>query len=327
VDIVRQIRTRAGLTKFRPIRSGSRIALVAPASSFKRDEFDAGVAELKRLGLQPVWDDDVFDRGAFTAGRPRVRTLAFLRGLDTLGADAVMAVRGGYGSVELLPLLDQERIRRARTAFIGYSDVTSLHSFLGATIGLASVHGPMVEGRLAKGSSAYDPVTFLRSLSTEPLGELKPEGLETIRPGAFGPVSGPLVGGTLTQLLASFGTPYEFRPPDGHVLFIDEVGERPYKLHRMLTQLRLAGRLAHATGVIFGQLPRCDEPDGKVTARDVIRDVFANAMDGFVGPVLFGFPSGHTTTPLISLPFGVHTTIIGHPYEPKVIVEEAAAAD
>lgn len=327
MEVMRQIRTRAGLTKFRPIRPGSRIALVAPASSFNREEFDAGVAELKRLGLQPVWDDDVFDRGAFTAGPPRVRSLALMRGFDTLGADAVMAVRGGYGSVELLPLLDPERLRRSRTAFIGYSDVTSLHSYLAATIGLASVHGPMVEGRLAKGPSAYDPTTFLRSLSAEPLGELKPAGLETIQPGALGAVSGPLVGGTLTQILASIGTPYEFHPPQKHVLFIDEVGERPYKLHRMLTQYRLTGRLSQAIAIVFGQLPRCDEPGGKVTARDVIRDVLVNIPGGFSGPVLVGFPSGHTTTPLVSLPLGVQTTVIGLPGDPRLIVEEAAAAD
>ena len=140
--------TRAGLTKFRPVRPGSRVALVAPASGFDREEFDRGVAELKRIGLEPVYDDVVFDRQALTAGRPRVRVMSLLRAFDEMGADAVIAIRGGYGSVELLPLLDVERIRRSRTAFVGYSDVTSLHCFLGANVGLASVHGAMVDGRL-----------------------------------------------------------------------------------------------------------------------------------------------------------------------------------
>jgi hypothetical protein len=155
-------RTRAGLTKFRPVRPGSRVALVAPASGFDRDEFDRGVTELKRLGLEPVYDESVFDKQALTAGRPRVRVMALLRAFDEMDADAVIAVRGGYGSVELLPLLDVERIRRSRTAFVGYSDVTSLHSFLGAIVGLASVHGAMVDGRLAQGPKAYDPASFLR---------------------------------------------------------------------------------------------------------------------------------------------------------------------
>jgi muramoyltetrapeptide carboxypeptidase len=315
-------RTAAGLLKFRPVKTGSRVALVAPASSFDRAEFDAGLVELRRLGLEPVFDDTIFDRQLFTAGPPRARAESLLRAFDALDADAVIAVRGGYGSVDLLPLLDVQRLGRSRTAFVGYSDVTSLHSFLAASVGLASVHGPMIEGRLAKGPAAYDPVTFLRSLSAEPLGPLRADGLEVIQPGE---AAGALVGGTLTQLLASFETPFTFRPPDGHVLFLDEVAERPYRLHRMLTQLRLSGRLAGASAIVFGQLPRCDEPDGRITARDVVRDSVA----GFHGPVLFGFPSGHTTTPLVSVPFGVRAVVIAPASgagAPGLVVEEAAAA-
>jgi muramoyltetrapeptide carboxypeptidase len=313
-------RTSAGLTKFRPVRPGSRVALVAPASGFEREEFDRGVAELKRLGLDPVYDDTVFDREPLTAGNPHVRVRSLLRAFDEMDADAVIAIRGGYGSVELLPLIDAERIRRSRTAFVGYSDVTAIHSFLGAVVGLASVHGAMVDGRLAQGPAAYDPVTFLGSLSTEPLGDQSPPGLETLRPGI---AAGPLFGGTLTQLLASFETPYAFQPPAGHILFLDEVAERPYRLHRMLMQLKLSGRLEKAAALVFGQLPRCDEPGGKVTARDTVRD----ALDGFTGPVLFGFPSGHTTTPLVSLPLGVRTKVIASPDSPRLVFEEAAAGD
>ena len=103
----------------------------------------------------------------------------------------------------------------------------------------------MIDGRLAQGPAAYDPASFLRSLSTEPLGDLSHAGLETLQPGV---AVGPLFGGTLTQLLASFETPYAFSPPDGHVLFLDEVGERPYRIHRMLMQLRLSGRMAARVG-------------------------------------------------------------------------------
>src|SRR6185503_12562304 len=252
-----------------------------------------------------------------------VRVMSFLRAIDEMDADAVIAVRGGYGSVEILPLLDVERVKKARTAFVGYSDVTSLHSYLAAEAGLASVHGTMVEGRLAKGTSAYDPVTLLKSLSAEPLGEVTSPALETLSPGFPGIAIGPLAGGTLTQLLASFGTPFEFRPPDGHVLFIDEVNERPFRLHRMLMQLRLSGRMQRASALVFGEMPGCDEPGGKVTARDVIRDV----LDGYQGPVLYGFASGHTTSPSLSVPLGVQVRVIGHPESPRLIFDEAAAAD
>jgi muramoyltetrapeptide carboxypeptidase len=311
-------RTAAGLLKFRPVRPGSRVALVAPASAFDRDQFTAGVAELERIGLRPVFGDEIFERRRFTAGSAETRARSLQRAFDEMGADAVMAVRGGYGSMHLLPILDADRLCRSRTAFIGYSDVTAVHSFL-ASAGLASVHGPMVEGRFAKGPAAYDPVTFWQSLSAEPVGELAPAGLETIVPGE---ASGPLVGGTVTQLLASFETPFVFRPPDRHVLFIDEVGERPYRLHRMLTQLQMSGRLTAAAAVVIGQLPDCDEPGGAITARDTVFDFFA----GFPGPVLFGFPSGHTTTPLLSVPFGVRARVVAHG-PPRLVIEEAAAGD
>jgi muramoyltetrapeptide carboxypeptidase len=120
--------------------------------------------------------------------------------------------------------------------------------------------------------------------------------------------------------VGSLGTPFAFSPPEGYVLFLDEVSERPYRLRRMLVQMRFAGLLADAVAVVFGQLPRCDEPGGLLTGRAVVADCLA----GFPGPVLFGFPSGHTTTPLVTLPFGVRTRVVAN-RTPRLVVEEAAA--
>jgi len=317
--VAQRDRTSAGLLKFRPVRPGSRIALVAPSSAFDRTQFDAGVSELQWLGFQPVYDETIFDRHPVTAGPAETRARTLQRAFDELAADAVIAVRGGYGSMELLPLLDADRLRRSRTAFVGYSDVTSFHSLLNQRAGLASVHGAMVEGRFAKGPSAYDPATFLRSLSTDPLGELSDPGLEVLQPGEAG---GPLAGGTMTLLLGSFETPFSFRPPEGHVLFLDEVGERPYRIQRMLTQLRLSGRLANASALVFNALPDCDEPGGGIRAIDVVRE----CLRGFPGPVLFGLPSGHTTGPTLSLPFGVNVRVVATS-RPRLVFDEAAASD
>ena len=310
-------RTRSGLLKFRPAAAGSRVALVAPASAFDRPEFDAGVAELRRLGFDPVWDDSIFDKHLMTAGPPPRRAAALMRALTSMNADAVIAVRGGYGSAELLPLLDFDAIRAARTAFVGYSDVTSLQVALDRA-GLASVHGAMVDRRLSTGESAYDAASFLASLSCSPIGEIGDGHLQTID--GSGEVSGPICGGTLTQLQASLGTPFEFQPPPHHVLFIDEINERPYRLHRMLTQFRQAGRFANAAAIVFGQLPGCSEPGGAITAIDAIRD----ALTGFRGPVLTGLPAGHTVTPLVSMPFGVYVRVITEA-RPRLVFEEAAA--
>ena len=313
------LRTASGLIKFRPVRPGSRVALVAPASPFDRPGFDAGLVELRRLGLEPVYDERVFDRQGFVAGPPEARARDLRSWLARADVDAIISIRGGYGSVQLLPLLDLSEMRASRTAFVGYSDVTSIHVMLGCHAGVASVHGPMIEGRLAVGRSAYDAESFLRSMSPDPLGELASDRLDVIRPGE---ASGPLFGGTLTQILASLATPYEFRPPAGHVLFIDEVGERPYRLHRMLMQMRLSGLLRLASAIVFGQLPRCDEPGGKVSARDVVRE----CCEDFPGPVLLGFPSGHSTAPLISLPLGVRTRVVATG-PPRLVVEESAAGE
>jgi muramoyltetrapeptide carboxypeptidase len=200
---------------------------------------------------------------------------------------------------------------------VGYSDTTAIHAFLNGHVRMASVHGVMVEGRLAAGARAYHLDSFLSSLGATPLGELAPEGLDVIRPGE---AVGPIVGGTLTQLTASLGTPYEFLPPAPHVLFLEDVGERPYRIRRMLTQLRQSGRLSSTAAMVFGPMLRCEEPGGAVTARDVVAEFVAD----FPGPVLFGFPSGHTEGPSISLPFGVETRVVGTG-PPRLVMAEAAA--
>ncbi|MEO8069817.1 MAG: LD-carboxypeptidase [Acidobacteriota bacterium] len=310
-------RTRAGLIKFRPVRRGSRVALIAPASPFDRAHFDAGVAELTRLGFDPVFDESVFERQPIVAGSAASRAQSFMRACTREDVDAVIAVRGGYGSVEILPMLESAALRRARTAIVGYSDITSLHTQLNCHVHLASVHGPMIEGRLATGISAYDQASFLTSMSAEALGELAPEALDVVRPGE---VMGPIFGGTLTQITGSLATPYEFFAPRGHVLFIDDVAERPYRLRRALTQLRLSGRLSQAAAVVFNQLPRCDEPGGAVTARGVVDECLAD----FPGPVLFGFPSGHATGPSLSFPFGVQVTVVARA-NPRLVFLEAGA--
>jgi muramoyltetrapeptide carboxypeptidase len=130
-----------------------------------------------------------------------------------------------------------------------------------------------------------------------------------------------LVGGTMSQLVASLGTPYAFAPPKGHVLFLEDVDERPYRLDRMLTQLRLAGILDLASAVVLGEFVGCDEPRGEPRARDTL----ANLLKAFKGPVIFGFPSGHTAGPSITLPLGVQARVIATD-TPCLIIEEAGVA-
>jgi muramoyltetrapeptide carboxypeptidase len=297
---------------------GARLAVVAPASAFDVGAFEAGLAEVAALGFEPVYDESVFARDRYLAGAPALRAAALARAWQDPAIDGIIAVRGGYGSVQLLPLLDPNLPRRHPKVLVGYSDITSLHVWLGQ-LGQVAFQGPMIEGRLARGAERYDRDALLRATtSSVPLGELVPAQLETIVPGE---AAGPVFGGTLTQLAASLGTPFAFDPPRGCVLFLEDVAERPYKLDRLITQLRLAGILSRAAAIALGAFPDCDEPGGDPTARATLALLFAD----FPGPVVFGLPVGHVDGPALTLPLGVMTRVIADA-APRVIVEEAGVA-
>ena len=304
------------MNKPRALRPGDRIAVVSPASPFSRDEFDKAVAELRRLGFEPVYQDTVFDRSLFTSGPAELRAASFVRAWSSPDVAALIAVRGGYGSVQLLPELDGWDPAQTPRLFIAYSDNTSVLTWLTCHHRVPAIHGPMLEGRLARGAEGYDERSFTQLITGAGAGlELQPEGLSVL---AGGEVSGPLYGGTMTQLCASLGTPYAFDPPDGCILFLEDVNERPYRIDRMLTQLRLAGILERARGLIFGEMRDCDESGGVLK----LRDVLPSLLEDFSGPVMFGFPSGHTTGPCWSLPLGVDVTMFADG-QPRILINES----
>ncbi len=305
------------ILKPRRLVPGDRVAIVAPASPFAREAFDAGVTELRALGYDPVFDQSVFARDGYVAGDASTRAAALSRAWMDPSVRGIFTVRGGYGSLQILPLLDRDTARHDPKVFVGYSDVTSLLAWLVGACGVVAFHGPMLAGRLGRGGDGYDRASLLACVaSPAPAGEWRPDGLETV---VAGEAVGPLYGGTLTQLTTSLGTPFAFDPPEGHVLFLDEVGERPYRIDRMLTQLAQAGILGRARAVVFNPLPRCDEPGGELRARDLV----GRWLRGFPGPVLFGFPSGHVDGPAWTLPLGVRTRVIAD-LAPRLVVEEAA---
>jgi muramoyltetrapeptide carboxypeptidase len=303
--------------KLRRLKSGDRVALVAPASSFPSEEVQGGVAELERLGLEAVYDESLFEKARFVAGSVETRVAAIHRAWNDPSIAALIAMRGGYGSAQLLPFLDTGLMRSARKALIGYSDITAILSWY-LRNGLTAIHGPMVDRRLSKGTAAYDEDSFRRvMMQIEPAGELRPAQLEVLIGGA---ATGILAGGTLTQLAASLGTPWAFEPPNDCILFLEDIGERPYRIHRLLTQLSQAGVFATARAIVFGEFPGCNEPGGDPAIKDVLRDFFAT---GFAGPVLFNFPSGHTTGATWTLPLGVKAEVHDRP-SPVVNILEAA---
>jgi muramoyltetrapeptide carboxypeptidase len=299
------------------LRPGDRLAVVAPASPCARDAVLHGARELESLGFEVTLDERIYlQAGGYLAGEPAVRAAHLMEAFADPGIAGIVCVRGGYGSAQILPLLDGAAIAANPKVFVGYSDITAIHTFLQQQCGLVSFHGPMLEGRFAD-PTRYDRDSFVRAVSvTEPMGALAPLRLEIWREGE---ASGVLVGGTITQLAASLGTPYAFDPPPGCVLFFDEVNERPYRLDRLLTQLIQAGIIARAAAIVFNELPGCDEPGGLVRGADAVRRVLAN----FTGPMLAGFPSGHTPGATMTLPFGVHATVIASG-RPELVIQHAA---
>ena len=303
------------MKKPRALEAGDRVAVVAPASPFDRATFDAGVAELTRLGFAPSFADSVFSEARYLAGPAPVRAAALMTAWDDPDVAGIFAVRGGYGSAQLLPLLDVDRLRTAPKVFVGCSDLTAVLSCLTAGGETVGFHGPMLVN-LAPGDEGYDRRSLLGAVTTpEPLGELAPGGIEVV---CHGEAQGRLLGGTLTQLLASLGTPFAFSPPAGYVLLLDDVGERPYRVDRMVTQLVQSGLLRRASAIICAEFPDCCDDDG-LDARSVV----ATMLQDFDGPVIFGFPTGHTTGPVWTLPLGVEATVSTRPV-PRVIIEEAA---
>src|SRR5213593_2463428 len=194
----------SAMLKPRALTLGDRLAVVAPASPFNREDFDRGVEEIRNLGFEAVYDESVFARERYVAGSPQVRAAAIHAAWNDATIAGVIGVRGGYGSAQVLPLLDRELARRACKLFIGYSDLTAVLTFLTLGCELVAFHGPMLAGRLGRGIEGYDADSFERALCRlEPMGELTAPGVETVRGGE---AIGPLFGGTLTQLLASLGT-------------------------------------------------------------------------------------------------------------------------
>jgi muramoyltetrapeptide carboxypeptidase len=306
------------MRKARALRAGDRVAIVAPGSGCSAQELEGGAAELRRLGFDPVYTPAVSERTLFSAGSADLRARDFLAAWADPAVAALVALRGGYGSAQLLPYLDPVAVAAAPKLFVGYSDTTALLSWLTCHAGVTALHGPMVDRRLSKGPEGYD-VASLLAISRGDTGMVLACDDATVV--HHGEARGVLFGGTLTQLVASLGTPHAFVPPEACILFIEDVNERPYRIHRMLTQLAQAGVIGRARGLVFGEMRGCDEPDGGPTAIDAIR----LALEAFTGPVFCGFPSGHTLGPLVTLPLGTTVRVTTRPGA-AVVVEESPVA-
>jgi muramoyltetrapeptide carboxypeptidase len=267
-----------------PVARGATLGVVAPAGPVKPDALERGTALLRGWGFEVRLGEHALARRRYCAGTPQERA----RDLETMmrdaGVAAVICARGGYGTARVLPLLDPEVFRRHPKLVCGYSDVSPLLGYLVERCGVVALHGPMVASDLAKGVSDRTAAR-LCALLAAPASHWSEPVSETLTGGV---AVGPLVGGCLSSLVALLGTPYAIETA-GAVLFLEDVAERPYRLDRMLTQLRLAGKLDSVAAVILGSFAHCDGAEDGDVAAEVFREFFA----GVPYPVVAGFPAGH----------------------------------
>ncbi|MGB8130832.1 MAG: LD-carboxypeptidase, partial [Candidatus Angelobacter sp.] len=239
------------------LRRGDKIGLIAPASSFNHERFQAGCERLRQMGYEPVYSQDIFKRDIYFAGNAERRAQEFQEFWRRDDIAALICVRGGYGSNYLLEELDYGMIAAQPKILLGCSDITSLLTAIHDRTGLIGFHGPMVAKDIADGT--FDETSWNNSLTGIAEWNVPVNGVEVLRPGT---ARGKLYGGCLSMLVASLGTPYEIQTDDC-VLFIEDIGEKPFRIDRMLMHLRLAGKLEKVLGFVFGEMLDCLPPKGE----------------------------------------------------------------
>jgi muramoyltetrapeptide carboxypeptidase len=295
------------------------VGIAAPAGPVEADRLERGVLELEALGFAVRVPDGILDRQTFTAGSLEGR-LAQLEGLLTdPEVAAIVCARGGAGAGRLLTRLDGASLRTHAKPLLGYSDITWLHLALGR-LGVVSLHGPMAARELADGEAAYDRESLWHALTGEGDPFVSgPDALHTLRTGA---ARGVLRGGCLSILAAAAGTPWSLRSGGAPtLLFVEDVDEPPYRVDRMLLQMRASGALDGVRGIVFGEMKGCGPgPEADYSLEEVLLD----ALDGLDVPVAFGLASGHTARPNVTLPLGVDARLDCEPGEARLEVLEVA---
>jgi muramoyltetrapeptide carboxypeptidase len=285
------------------LQSGDTVGIIAPSSGFRRDEFEAGCAHLLRIGYRPFYLSSIFDRELYFGGSVERRVGELHEMFRRPEVKAILCARGGYGCNYLLPHLDLALIRANPKIFAGCSDVTTLLTYLSDAAGLVTFHAPMIAGDFAR-PDGVDEQSWAAAVSSaaEYQREFSSAEVQVLSPGT---AEGILYGGCLSLLCASLGTPYEIQTP-GTILFIEDRAERPYRIDRMLMQLKLAGKFDSVRGIVFGEMIDCSETGAlDYTLQQIIMRVLADLKI----PIAFGLKSGHVSSNAMTLPFGVRATL------------------
>ena len=286
--------------KPKPLRRGSRIAYFAPASPPSNPaDMEMGILELRRLGFEVVAAHEFLPSGYFAAPAEE-RLEGFLGAVRNPDFDGLVALRGGYGSTYLLDWLCPEDFAAPKT-IIGYSDLTALQTFLWQKCGWVTFQGPMLAAGFDHGPNdlrGFDDDSFLNAISNvEGRWSLNLRGESLVE----GEAEGVVLGGCLTMLQTSLGTPWEI-DTDGAILVLEDTHLKPYQVDRALMHLKQAGKLANVRGIILGEFPGSEPP---LPGSPTVRAVCKHLLVALGIPIIYGAPVGHAERAMLTIPLGI----------------------
>jgi muramoyltetrapeptide carboxypeptidase len=294
--------TAAAVQKSKALRQGSRFAVIAPASPGESDRVAAGLRELERLGFSATPQENLLPDGYF-ASSANARHIEFLKALADPASSAVIATRGGYGSVYLL----EQGLPKSLPLkpLVGFSDLTTLQIYLWQKHRWTGFYGPMLAAGLDHGAGApggYDEQSFRSALTKTSGTSAIPLQGEVLQPGS---AEGIVLGGAMTLLEATIGTPWEL-DTDGAILILEDRAMKPYQIDRVLMHLKHAGKLSKIRGLVLGDFPDCEPP---VAGSPSVRDVCARILAPIGIAIVYGAPIGHTARSILTIPLGVRARL------------------
>lgn len=311
------VEQRPSVIRPKALKPGAKIGMVAPASGLRPKELVEAGKTLEAMGYAVVFGKHLMRRNGYLSGTDdeRADDLMALAKRDDI--DCIMCIRGGYGTMRILPLLDYDVFRDHPKIIIGYSDITALLNAITKRTGLITFHGPVASSKFTPYTIKYfkavlekpQPVAVEEIPPYEHRTALELNAPQTLVRLGEGVASGVLVGGNLSMVVAMLGTPYEI-DTKGRILFLEEITEEPFRIDRMLTQLWLAGKLQACAGIAFGRLKDC-EVRGNSPFADLslsLRDVLKLRISSLNIPAVYGLPIGHVKDKL-TVPIGAMATL------------------
>ncbi|MDR7855395.1 LD-carboxypeptidase [Tissierella sp.] len=290
------------MIKPRMLKLGDTIGIVAPSSYTSEENIKKAYDKLVEMGFKVKMGKSPYGRYGYLSGNDSLRAEDINQMFMDKEVDGIICMRGGYGSPRILDLIDYDAIKNNPKVFVGYSDITALHIAFTQISGLVTYHGPMVSSDMIDDFSEFSKDSLFRAImDPQVVGIISnPPGEEIITING-GIAEGSIIGGNLSLIAATIGTPYEI-DVKGKILFIEEIGEEPYRIDRMLNQLRLAGKLNEAEGIILGDFKNCEPQkyDESLSLEQVIGDHIKPAGK----PSIANLRAGHCN-PMVTLLLGL----------------------